>query len=465
MSTRTPSIPPEAWTPLLRAARLATRPLERFLHIEASSGIVLLITAGLAMLWANSPWAASYHALWHTPVGFHLGPFAIDRSLEWVVNDGFMAIFFFLVGLEIRREMHAGELSELRRAALPLVAALGGMLVPALLFLAIAHGPGVRSGWGVPMATDIAFAVGILALLGKRVPPALRVLLLALAVIDDLGAILVIAVFYSDGLSLSGFGIALAGLAGIFVLQRFGVRAKAAYIVPGVVIWAGIAAAGVHPTIAGVLIGLVTPVKTWLGRRGFVDGVQKELDELRTNPDARSTGELAGSLKNVAAARREALSPAEGLIAMLHPWVAFGIMPLFALANAGVSLGGVTFDAAAWQVTGGVAVGLLLGKPLGVLLACALARKVGLATMPVGLSTRHLLLLGTVAGVGFTMSLFIAQLAFHDLNLLGAAKTGVLLASAAASLVALGLGKLLLPRELPSGAAQSVDEAETSTAT
>lgn len=467
MSTQTSSsVPPEAWAPLLRAARLATRPLERFLHIEASSGVVLLITAGLALLWANSPWAAGYAALWHTPVGFHVGAFSFARSLEWLVNDALMVVFFFVVGLEIRREVHHGELSELRRAALPLVAALGGMLAPALLYLAVAGGPGVRSGWGVPMATDIAFAVGILALLGKRVPPALRVLLLALAVIDDLGAIVVIALFYSDGLSLSGFLVALAGLAGIFTLQWLGVRAKPAYVVPGVVIWAGIAAAGVHPTIAGVLIGLVTPVEAWLGPTGFIDGMQKELDSLaRATPEQLSSGELAGTLRKVALARREAISPAESLIAMLHPWVAFGIMPLFALANAGVTLrGGAPFDSSAWLVAGGVGLGLVVGKPLGVLFACALAQRTGLATLPAGLTNRHLVVLGAVAGVGFTMSLFIAKLAFTDVVLLDAAKVGVLVASAVASVAAIVLGRVLLKPELPAVAAQSADEAEHSTA-
>ena len=300
---------------------------------------MLLVTAGVALLWANSPWGGSYSAFWHAPVGVRVGSFALERSLEWVVNDGLMVIFFFVVGLEIRREIHHGELSELRRAALPVVAAAGGMVAPALLYLAVAGDQATRSGWGVPMATDIAFAVGILALLGKRVPPALRVLLLALAVIDDLGAIIVIALFYSEGVSTSGFLIALAGLAGIFTLQWLGVRAKAAYILPGVVIWAGIAAAGVHPTIAGVIIGLVTPVQAWLGPTGFLAGMQKEMESLsRASPEALTSHELAEMLQHVAVARREAMSPSEALIERLHPWVAFGIMPLFALANAGVSL-------------------------------------------------------------------------------------------------------------------------------
>lgn len=460
----TSPLPPEAWAPLMRAARLATRPLERFLRIEAASGILLLMAAALALGWANSPWSEAYGHLWHTPVGLRFGDFAIERSLEWIVNDGLMVIFFFVVGLEIRRELHHGELSELRRAALPLAAALGGMIVPALMYLGFAGAPATRSGWGVPMATDIAFAVGILTLLGSRVPPALRVLLLALAVIDDLGAIVVIALFYSDGLSAAGLGVAAGGLGVIFVMQWLGVRVKAAYVVPGVVVWAGIATAGVHPTIAGVIIGLITPVQAWLGPTGFVDDMRQELAQLeRSRPQTLSQHELAQTLRHVAVARREAMSPAESLIELLHPWVAFGIMPLFALANAGVVVAGGPLDESAWRVLTGAAVGLVVGKPIGVLLACALTLRLGLAALPAGLSKRHLVVLGAVAGVGFTMSLFIAQLAFVDPLLLGPAKLGILCASGVASVLALILGRALLPRTSMVTAAATADEAESST--
>lgn len=448
----------------MRAARLATRPLERFLRIEAASGILLLVAAAVALAWANSAWSEAYLHLWHTPVGLRVGGFAIERSVEWIVNDGLMVIFFFVVGLEIRRELHHGELSELRRAALPLAAALGGMIVPALCYLAIAGAADTRSGWGVPMATDIAFAVGILTLLGPRVPPALRVLLLALAVIDDLGAIVVIALFYSDGISWSGLGVAAVGLALIILMQRLGVRAKAAYVAPGVVLWAGVAIAGVHPTIAGVIIGLITPVQAWLGPTGFLDDMRKELDQLeRSRPEALSAHELAQTLGHVAVARREAMSPAESLIELLHPWVAFGIMPLFALANAGVVVTGVTFDESSWRVLAGSAIGLVVGKPLGVLLASALALRLGLAALPTGLSKRHLVVLGAVAGVGFTMSLFIAKLAFSDGAMLGPAKLGVLGASGVASVLALILGRALLPLARVPAAAETADEAESST--
>ncbi len=247
-----PSTPPEAWEPLLRFARLAGRPLESFLRIEAASGVLLLVAAAIALVWANSRWAASYEALWHMPVAIKVGGFAFERSLEWVVNDGLMVIFFFVVGLEIRREIHHGELSEWRRAALPAAAALGGMVVPALLYLGWAGAPATRSGWAVPMATDIAFAVGILTVLGRRVPPALRVLLLALAVIDDLGAIIVIALFYTHQLSPLMLLGAAACLVGLALLNRAGVKRLDVYLALGLLLWLCVLKSGVHATLAGV---------------------------------------------------------------------------------------------------------------------------------------------------------------------------------------------------------------------
>jgi NhaA family Na+:H+ antiporter len=454
--------PPEAWAPLFRFAQLAGKPLERFLRIEAASGVMLLVAALIALVWANSPWSHAYHALWHTSLGAHVGPFALERSLEWFVNDVLMVVFFFVVGLEIRREVQKGELSELRRAALPVLAALGGMVVPALVYLAVAGSAETRHGWGVPMATDIAFALGILALLGRRVPAALRVLLLALAVIDDLGAIVVIALFYSAGIAWHGLGIAVAGIAVIFALQFFGVRLKAIYVLPGVMVWAGIYAAGVHPTIAGVIIGLLTPTRAWLGPDGFTHHVGHEVRRISDASDL-STHELASALKHVDRARREAISPAEALIEALHPWVAFVIMPTFALANAGVSLGGVTLDGHAATIALGTSLGLVIGKPVGVILACFVAIRLGIAKLPLGLGSRHLTVLGLVAGIGFTMALFVAQLAFSNVTELGSAKLGVLCASGVAAVLTLVVGRLLLPRTIELGAAECADDAEAST--
>jgi NhaA family Na+:H+ antiporter len=375
-----------------------------------------------------------------------------------------MVIFFFVVGLEIRREIHRGELSEWRRAALPAAAALGGMLAPAAVYLLLAGGPATRSGWGVPMATDIAFAVGVLTLLGKRVPAALRVLLLAVAVIDDLGAIMVIALFYSSGIKAAGIIVAAAGIACVFAMQRSGVRSKLAYILPSVVAWAGIYSAGVHPTIAGVVVGLITPVNAWLGPDGFLQSIRDDLTFIeQASREQSSTHELAASLSHLNLARREVLSPADALIEMLHPWVAFVIMPIFALANAGVSLSGIDFGPETTATASGVVAGLLIGKPLGIMLLSWMALGLGIAILPKGISYRHLLILGVVAGVGFTMSLFIAQLAFNDENLLSAAKLGVLVASAAAGLTTLLLGRFMLSTQYGDDIAMTADEAESST--
>jgi NhaA family Na+:H+ antiporter len=442
-------------------ARFARRPLERFLRIEAASGVVLLVAAAVALGWANGPFGASYARLWHAPIGVRVGPWSFERPLEWVVNDGLMTLFFFLVGLEIRREIHHGELSEPRRAALPVAAALGGMVAPALLYLRFAGGAATRAGWGVPMATDIAFAVGVLALLGRRVPPALRVLLLALAVIDDLGAIVVIAAFYSSGVQWAGFAAAAVGVLCILAQQRLGVRAKLAYVPAALLAWAGTYASGVHPTIAGVVVGALTPVRAWLGVEGFTAEVSANLARLTTAGDEpRDAHALGEILAHVDHARREAISPSEALIEALHPWAAFVIMPLFALANAGVVVGEGSLRSPAGL---GVIVGLVLGKPLGVLLASLLTLRLGVAALPAGIRLRHLVVLGVVAGIGFTMSLFVAQLAFADAATLASAKLAILAASGAAGVLALACGSLLLPARAEHGAAESADEAEAST--
>jgi NhaA family Na+:H+ antiporter len=333
---------PEAWEPMLRFARLATRPLERFLRVQAASALLLLIASATALVCENSSLRGAYRALWHTPIGVRVGSLRLEQPLEWFVNDVLMVVFFFVVGMEIRREIHHGELSTPRRAALPVAAALGGMIAPALIYLAVAGGTALRRGWGVPMATDIAFAVGAFVALGSRVPPALRVLLLALAVIDDLGAIVVIAVFYSDGVRASGLLISALGIGGIFAMQGLGVRSRFSYIAPAAVVWAGLYRSGVHPTLAGVIVGFVTPVRAWLGPDGFVQSAGEAIAVLTQRAAGGDALGLSEALRRVELARREALSPSEGLIEALHPWVAYGIMPLFALANAGVSLQGAT---------------------------------------------------------------------------------------------------------------------------
>jgi NhaA family Na+:H+ antiporter len=416
--------PPGSWPAARAAARRLISPVEGFLSIEASSGIVLVIAAVAAIWWANSPWRSVYEAILRAPIGFRLGGVAFERDVHFWINDGLMVVFFFVVGLEIKRELHAGELSELRRAALPAIAALGGMIVPAGIYLGLNGGTAAASGWGVPMATDIAFAVGVLALLGKRVAPALRILLLALAVIDDLGAIVVIAAFYSSGVTLAGFGVAAVGILLVLALQKFGVRSAWAYVPPALVTWAGTYLAGVHPTIAGVLLGLLTPVRPWVGR--------------------------------------EVVAPVDRLEHALHGWVAFGIMPLFALANAGVSLGSVRLDGPGARVLLGVMLGLVLGKPIGVMLFSWVAVRVRAAALPAGVSWSGVFVVALVAGIGFTMALFIASLAFASGPLIGFAKLGILGASTIAAIGGLVAGRLILTRP-PARAARTAAEAEAST--
>jgi NhaA family Na+:H+ antiporter len=393
------SQPPESWSPVRRVAAAIASPIQRILAVEAASGIVLLVATVVALIWANVG-TASYAELWHTPIGARVGPWAAERTLHFLVNDGAMTIFFFVVGLEIRREVFDGELSSVRKAALPLAAAIGGMLVPAAIYAALNAGRTGAAGWAIPMATDIAFAVGVLTLLGSRVSVPQRVLLLALAVIDDIGAIIVIAIFYTSGLAPAGFFIVAAGVAVLLTMRWAGVRAPLLYLAPGIVIWAGFLVAGIHPTIAGVLLGLLTPVRPW----------------------------------------REAPSPAERLVHALHPWVAFVIMPIFALANAGVELGGASLSGDSLWIFIGIVAGLALGKPLGITAAALGATKAGVADRSSDVTKRAVFLVGLVGGIGFTMSLFIAQLAFSPGPVLDTAKLAILVASGVAMLVGLTFG-------------------------
>jgi Na+:H+ antiporter, NhaA family len=374
-----------------------------------------------------------------------------------------MVVFFFVVGLEIRRELDCGELSELRRAALPVFAALGGMIAPACLFLAFNGGTPAARGWGIPMATDIAFAVGVLALLGKRVRPALRILLLALAVIDDLGAIVVIAVFYSSGIKMLGLAVAAAGLALLVLMQKLGVRSAVAYLVPGLVIWAGTYLAGVHPTLAGVVVGLMTPVRAWLGPGALADEARSAALAVGTPEGALDPRVLRAKVADLELAGRETFSPVERLQHLLHPWVAFAIMPIFALANAGVHLGEAQLDTDGQRVLAGVALGLVAGKPIGVMALSWLAVRCRMAALPAGVTWREVLIVGVVAGIGFTMALFIAGLAFPPGPMLEVAKLGILCASAAAALVGLALGRTVLSAVAPQEAAPDVSTAEGST--
>lgn len=425
-------------------AERAFSAIEHILHIEATSGIVLLIAAAIAIAWANSPLADSYHHLWHTPFALKLGSYEFSQSLHFWINDGLMTIFFLVVGMEIRREIHDGALSTWRAAMLPVVAALGGVCVPALIYLGFNHDPQQSRGWAIPTATDIAFAVGVLVLLGRSIPANVRVFLLALAIIDDIVAVLIIALFYSGGIDVTGLAIAAAAIAMVFALQGIGINSAGVYVIPGILLWIGMLHSGAHPTLAGVILGLLTPATIRNSRQGALDNASSALSAL-SQADHRDTahGKIAKSVKRLRDMPRELLAPGTRMQIALHPWVAFVIMPLFALANAGVTLSGIDFSQSApLAVAIGISLALVAGKPLGVVLACWLAVRSGLCVLPSQVNWRGIWLVGLLAGIGFTMSIFIAMLAFRDENLVGAAKVGVLIASVVAAVLGLVWGKI-----------------------
>ena len=383
--------------------RLIARPLQEFLRTEAAGGVLLLLAAAAALAWANAPFGSSYDSFWGTYLRVGLNAVSIDLSLRGWVNDALMAVFFYVVGLEIKREAVHGELADRRNAALPVAAALGGMIVPAAIYSSMnAGGPGGR-GWGIPMATDIAFAVGILALAGSRVPAALKVFLLALAIVDDIGAIVVIAVFYSSGVSLGWLAGAGVLFALVVVMGRAGARSVTLYLVAGVVAWLAVFESGVHATIAGVALGLLTPVSP---------------------PAADDVPDAAAEAEELARDSRPVLDRVEQ---SLHPWTSYAIIPVFALANAGIVLDSGSLRAAVHSpVAVGVAAGLVIGKPVGVLCGAWLAARIGLAALPADVRWQQLAAVALVAGIGFTVSLFISGLAFSDPRLVDEAKLGIL---------------------------------------
>lgn len=425
-----------------RLAEQALGTLQRFLHVEAVSGAVLLVAAAAALIWANSPFAHSYHAFWHLPVTVGFGEYVFSRSLHFWVNDALMTLFFLVVGMEIRREIHEGALSKPDQAALPLIAAIGGVIVPAIIYLSLNSDPVRSQGWAVPTATDIAFAVGILALLGRSIPVNVRVFLLALAIIDDIIAVLIIAVFYTSEIQLSGFGVAALGLLAVLGLQRMGIGSALAYVVPGSVVWAGFLIAGIHPTLAGVALGLITPARPIPLREQPLEIVSRVLKQLRSSDavERKDAQQLQQPLRDLRVANRELLPPVSRVQMAMHPWVAFGIMPIFALANAGVTLTGASFSTSVDYVMLGTAVALVVGKPLGIVGATWIAVRLGWGRLASGVSWGGVWLVGLLAGIGFTMSIFIAMLAFSDEELLNAAKLGVLLGSLAAATLGLGWG-------------------------
>jgi NhaA family Na+:H+ antiporter len=423
-------------------------PFQKFAHAEAAGGIVLLFNAVLALIWANSTWGDSYHHLWDLPVTIGTPGFGLTESLHHWINDGLMAVFFFVVGLEIKREVLVGELASVRQAALPLIAALGGMVVPALVFVLFAAGtPDVR-GWGVPMATDIAFALGIAAMLGSRVPTSLKIFLAALAIVDDIGAVLVIALFYTASIQATALLIAAGVMVLLVGLNVAGVRSTLPYFLLGAILWVAFLKSGVHATIAGVLLALTIPASTRIDGEEFVEEARSHLNDFdaacENDPEEFSTTqrhqEPIFALEDTT---RRAQSPLLRLEHKLHGVVAFFIMPIFALANAGVVFGGDMSASLVDRAVLGIFFGLVIGKPLGILLFSWVAVRTRVADLPAGADWRHVAGMGALGGIGFTMALFIAALAFGEGPKLEAAKIGIL----AGSLVAGLLGWLLLMRK------------------
>ena len=432
-----------------RLAEQALSTLHRFLHVEAVGGAALLVAAAAALIWANSPFAHSYHAFWNLPLIIGVGGHVFSQSLHFWVNDALMTIFFLVVGMEIRREVHEGALSRLDQAILPLVAATGGVIVPALIYLSLNSDPARGQGWAVPTATDIAFAVGMLALLGRTIPVNVRVFLLALAIIDDIIAVLIIALFYTASLQLGGFIIASIGVLAVLGLQRIGIGSAPFYVLPGSLVWIGFLVAGIHPTLAGVVLGLITPARPIPMREPPLEVVSRVLKQLRSSDavKARDPHLLEQPLRDLRIAHREILPPVSRVQMAMHPWVAYGVMPIFALANAGVSLTGTDLSAGGHLVMMGTALALVAGKPLGVVGATWVAVRLGWCRLAPGVTWGGVCLVGLLAGIGFTMSIFISMLAFSDQGLLRAAKLGVLFGSLVAATLGLGWGATYVRRQ------------------
>ncbi len=390
--------------------RLLFRPFEAFFRVEALGGIVLIASTLLALVWANSPFAASYQALRTSEITIGARDFGLTKPLILWVNDFLMAIFFLLVGLEIKREVLVGELNSFRKALLPIVAAVGGMAAPAALFLTVARDATSSRGWGIPMATDIAFALGCLRLLGKRVPQGLVIFLTALAIIDDLGAILVLAIFYSEGLSILALGVAAGCILVLVTMNRLGVRRPAIYVVLGIPLWVAILKSGAHATVAGVIVGLCIPATARFTRRDVIDDARRLLAHAEAEEDDHSEA----ALRSLEHRLDEVQSPLARLEHGIQPWVAYAVVPVFALANAGVSFASVGLADLARPASLGVLLGLVIGKQAGVFGATVIAVRLGIAQLPNGVSWRQIYGASLLAGIGFTMSLFIAGLAYGD---------------------------------------------------
>ena len=443
---------------MLNAARAArreriyrlVRPFQEFSQTEASSGIAIVIAVIFAMIAANTPLSDLYGDFIDYHIAIDLGFFHLDTGLKHWVNDGLMVIFFFVVGLEIKREVVAGELAGGRKVWAPVAAAAGGMIVPVIIFLAIVDDPAARQGWAIPMATDIAIAVGVITIVGSRVPAGLKVLLLALAIVDDIGAIAVIAVFYTENIDLTALGLTVGLLVLVFLMNVNGIKLVPVYVVVGLFAWMTAHESGIHPTILGVALGIMTPMQAWYRSAALPDLVEALVRRIRASeaePDEeRARHDRVGSLLTLSGLSEQAISPLDRIEHRLLPWSAFLVVPLFAFANAGVDLrGGALEEAASSSLAWGVGLGLLIGKPIGVTLATWIAVKLG-AELPAGATWSGVFAVGLIAGIGFTVALFVTELSFEQEALLTQAKVGIFVASVAAGILGLLILQLFSSR-------------------
>lgn len=434
-------------------------PVDRFLRLEAASGLLLIAVTIFAMVWANSPFHEVYEHMIEMPIGISIGGFLFELTLHQWVNDALMVIFFFVVGLEIKRELIIGELATPKKAALPMFAALGGMVAPALIYVFFNHDGVGKPGWGIPMATDIAFAVGILSLMSRKVPFALKIFLLALAIVDDLGAVIVIAVFYTEDLAANPMAWAILGLFATSFLKYSGIRKIPVYVVLGAIVWFAILKSGVHATIAGVVLGLMTPILPFIRKNeapGKIKKVVDDIDEHLTKMEEDEANahyldeETKVKLEELHHLSVESRSPLDRLVHMLHPIVSYFIMPIFALVNAGVNLSGVELTAIFQNpISLGVILGLFVGKPIGIVFFAWISVKTKMAQLPRGVTWYHITCVGCLGGVGFTMALFVSHLALKTPDLEIYSKLGILIASLLAAVT--GLIMLYFAKDLPAG--------------
>ncbi len=418
---------------IVRAIRA---PIQSFIHTEEVGAIFLLGAAAFAMAWVNSPWSESYFNFWHIDVSFDIHIFAISKDLRHLVNDGLMAVFFFVVGLEIKRELLHGELSTVRKAALPAIAAVGGMAMPAAVYLLFNGLDETAVGWGIPMATDIAFALGVLALLGKRIPTELRVFLLGLAVVDDVGAITVIAVFYTDSIHWLELGLGIAVFAAIALCVRVGIRSLGFYLIMCVLLWLLFLESGVHATLTGVLVAAIVPSRPDIQSKDYAAAVENLLHDYKLAKAYGDEDKAETIIEQVEKLSSGTEGPMERISSIVHPWVSFVVLPIFALANAGIVFTMDTLsESVASSVTLGVAMALLLGNPIGIFGLTWLAVRLGVGQLPTSVTLWHVLSVGFLAGIGFTVSIFVSGIAFDDPQLVDEAKIGIFGASLIAGIV------------------------------